>query len=69
MGGRGAVYRECRGSPLGVRGWRLTINPHRVEISIDGCVEEMVRDPNLLPFVFLFLFLFLLLFLSEVHCF
>jgi len=26
----------------------LTINSHGVEISIAGCVEEMVRDPNLL---------------------
>jgi len=27
----------------------LTLNPHGVEISIAGCVREMVRDPNLLP--------------------
>jgi len=27
----------------------LTMNSHGVEISIAGCVEEMVRDPNLLP--------------------
>jgi len=26
----------------------LTMNSHGVEISIAGCVEEMVRDPNLL---------------------
>jgi len=24
----------------------LTMNSHGVEISIAGCVEEMVRDPN-----------------------
>jgi len=27
----------------------LTINSHSVEISITGCVEEMVRDPNPTP--------------------
>jgi len=27
----------------------LTMNSHGVEISIAGCVEEMVRDPNLMP--------------------
>jgi len=27
----------------------LTMNSHGVEISIAGYVEEMVRDPNLLP--------------------
>jgi len=27
----------------------LTMNSHGVEISIAGCVREMVRDPNILP--------------------
>jgi len=27
----------------------LTINSHGVEISIAGCVREMVRDLNLMP--------------------
>jgi len=27
----------------------LMINSHGVEISIAGCVEEMVRHPNLMP--------------------
>jgi len=27
----------------------LTINPHGVEISTAGCVEEMVCDPNPMP--------------------
>jgi len=27
----------------------LTMNSHGVEISIAGCVGEMVRDPNLMP--------------------
>jgi len=27
----------------------LTINSDGVEISIAGCVEEMVRDPNPIP--------------------
>jgi len=27
----------------------LTMNSHRVEFSIAGCVEEMVRDPNPMP--------------------
>jgi len=36
----------------------LTMNSHGVEISIAGCIEEMVCDPNPMPFlIFLFLFL------------
>jgi len=27
----------------------LTINSHGVEISLAGCVVEMVRDPNPMP--------------------
>jgi len=42
----------------------LTMNSHGVEISIAGCVGEMVRDPNLLPFFFLF-FIMRLLFLGT----
>ena len=33
------------------------MNPHGVEISIAGCVEEMVRNPNLIPFFLVFFFL------------
>ena len=34
----------------------LTINSHAVEISIAGCVEEIVRDPNPRPFFLIFNF-------------
>jgi len=37
------------------------MNSNGIEISIAGCVEEMVCDPNLIPF---FLLLFCLFFLS-----
>jgi len=30
------------------------MNSHAVEISIAGCVWEMVHDPNPTPFVFFF---------------
>jgi len=48
----------------------LTINSHGVEISIAGCVEEMVRDPNPMTFFFPWFFSFffnhiLILFLAE----
>ena len=36
----------------------FTMNSHGVEISIARCVEEMVRDTNLMPFFFLFFFSF-----------
>ena len=43
----GSAHGECVCSTLRVRGWwMLTMNSHGVEISIAGCVEEMVRDPN-----------------------
>jgi len=35
----------------------LTMNSHGVEISITGCVEEMVRDPNPMSF-FVFSFFY-----------
>jgi len=35
----------------------LTMNSHSVQISIAGCVEEMVRDPNPMPFSFLSFFI------------
>jgi len=45
--GEGAAHGECWCSSLRVRGWwMLTMNAHGVEISIAGCVMEMVRDPN-----------------------
>ena len=34
----------------------LTINSHGVEISIAGCVREMVRDPTPMPFFCFFFF-------------
>jgi len=36
----------------------LTMNTHGVEFSIAGGVEEIVRDPNSMPFFFFFLFLY-----------
>ena len=48
--GEGAAHGECGCSSLRVRWWwMLTMNSHGVEISIAGCVREMVRDPNILP--------------------
>jgi len=49
----------------------LTINSHGDEISIAGCVEEMVCDPNPMPFFFFFFFIMRSLFLgtrSFVQC-
>jgi len=34
------------------------MNSHGVEISIAGCVEEMVRDPNPMSFFFFFFLFF-----------
>jgi len=34
----------------------LTINSDGIEISITRCVEEMVRDPNLMPSLFICFF-------------
>jgi len=57
--GEGAAHSECGCSSLRVRWWwMLTINSHGVEISIAGCVEEMIRGPNLLPFFEFFSFFF-----------
>jgi len=50
-------------SSLRVRGWwMLTMNSHGVEVSIAGCVREMVRGPNLIFLFFLFIFIFYFLF-------
>jgi len=38
----------------------LTMNAHGVEISIARCVEEMVRDSNLMPFSFFFFLFFIM---------
>jgi len=47
--GEGAAHGECGCSTLRVRWWwMLTMNSHGIEISIAGCVEEMVRNPNLM---------------------
>ena len=37
--------------------WMLMLNSHGIKISIAGCVWEVVRGPNPLPFCF-FLFSF-----------
>jgi len=40
----------------------LTMNSHGIEISIAGCVREMVRDPNPMSFflsIFFFFFFFI----------
>jgi len=48
--GEGAAHGEGGCSSLRVRWWwMLTMNSHGVEISIAGCVEEMVRAPNPMP--------------------
>jgi len=50
VGGGGAAHGSCGCSSLRVRGWwMLTMDSHGVEISIAGCVEEMVRDAYLMP--------------------
>jgi len=36
----------------------LTMNSHGIEISITGCVAEMVRHPNPQPFFFFFFFFY-----------
>jgi len=36
------------------------MNSHGIEISIAGCVEELVCAPNRLPFLFLFFFFFIM---------
>jgi len=61
--GEGAAHRDCGCSSLRVREWMLTMNSHGVEISIAGCVAEIVRGPNIMPFFFFSFFL------SCVHCF
>ena len=46
----GTAHGECGRSSLRVGGrWMLTMNSRGVEISIAGCVEEMVRDPIPMP--------------------
>ena len=47
--GEDAAHIECGCSSLRVREWVLTMNSDAVEISIAGCVAEMVRDPNPMP--------------------
>jgi len=61
----GAAHGECGCSSLRVRWWMLTMNSHGVEISIAGCVEEMVRDPNPIPFFLSFFFLSCALYYST----
>jgi len=39
----------------------LTMNSHGVEISIAGCVEKLVRDPNLMSSFFFFFFSFFIM--------
>jgi len=63
--GAGTAHSECGCRSQRVLEWMLTINSDDVEISITGCVEEMVRDEY--PMSCFFLFLFLLLCLCGVH--
>jgi len=44
----------------------LTMNSRGVEISIAGCVREMVRHPNPAPFFFLFFFFHVLCFIHPL---
>jgi len=39
----------------------LMINSHGVEMSIAGCVEEIVHDPNTMLFVFFIYFYFFIM--------
>jgi len=57
-GGGSVTLLGKRAISRGERGWMLTMNTYGVEFSIAGCVEEIVRDPNLMHFFFLFLFFF-----------
>jgi len=59
--GRDAAQGECGCSSLRVRGWMVTMNSDGVEIQIAGCVEEMVRAPNPLPFFLFVLFSFFIM--------
>ena len=36
------------------------MNSYGIEISIAGCVREMVRDPNPMPFFFFFFFFYII---------
>jgi len=54
--GEGAAHGECACSSLRVREWMLTMNSHGVEFSIAEGVEEIVRDPKPLYFLFFFFF-------------
>jgi len=44
----------------------LTGNSHGVEISITGCVREMVRDPNPMPFFIFFIFYYYVLRVKQL---
>ena len=51
--GGSAAHGECGCRSLRVQWWlMLTMNSHCVEIAIAGCIREMVRDPNSMPFFF-----------------
>jgi len=64
--GEGAAHGECGCSSVRVGWWwMLTMNSHGVEISIAGCVEEMVRDPNPMSFFFFFFLFSCALFYSS----
>jgi len=44
----------------------LTSDSHWVKMSIAGCVREIVRGTNLMPFFFLFLFLYHVLCINQL---
>jgi len=56
-GGDSVTLLGKRAIRRGERGWRSTMNSHGVEFSIAGGVEEIVRDPNPMPFFLFFFFL------------
>ena len=62
----GAAHGECECSSLRVRWWWMfTMTSHGVEISIAGCVAEMVHDPSSMSSFFnflIFMFIFFIIF-------
>jgi len=63
-GGGSVTLLGKRAIRKGEREWVLTMNSHVVDFSIAGGVEEIVRDPNPMPFFFHFFFHFFFIFFS-----
>ena len=72
-GGGSVTLLSKRAIRRGERGCVLTMNTYVVEFSIAKCVEEIVRDPNLMPFPFssfsflLLFFLCFVLFIDKIQ--